>query len=416
MSEAPGPVLVLDADSQAGLYVLRSLGRRGVSVTAGSHRLPSLGGLSRYSDGTYRHPDPEQAVEAFVAHLVDYLETVPHFAVVPVRDRTSLVLAKHKARIEATGATAAIEDWSRFGLTYDKGRLFALAEPLGVPTPETFDPGSLAAVEELAPEVPYPAVVKPRSKTVLDDSGRCHYTEIDDGHYVDGPDELVEAYRRVLARNPVLEARGHHPLVQEYVEGETTTTVVLAEAGEVVAHFQERRLRTYPESGGYSTLVRGIDDPSMLAHAEEVIRALEWTGPAMVEFMRTPGGEHHLIEVNGRYWGSVPLAIESGVDVPWMHFQQLRGREVSPPASYRRDVLYHRLFNEDLLWLADRLRDGDPTAPFTVLRSCIAADRSFVSLADPVPTLWAPVRTLEAGVRAAVDRLRDADPENGTPG
>ncbi|MEA5389207.1 ATP-grasp domain-containing protein [Haloarculaceae archaeon H-GB11] len=413
MSSPRGGVLVLDANGQGGLHVVRSLGRRGVPVTAGSHRRRSLGGVSRYSDGTYRYPDPEDRAEVFLDHLEAYLDDVAHFAVIPVRDRTSVLLSKHKERLEATGTEVAVADWSTFERTYDKGRFFGLTDPLAVPQPSTVTPASVEDVRKIASDVPYPAVVKPRSKTAWDDSGRCHYTEIDDANYVESPAELVETYQRVLDDNPFLEATDHYPLVQEYVDGETTTTVVLADEGKILAHFQEQRVRTYPASGGNSTVLRALDDPQMLEYAAAVVEALDWTGPAMVEFMRTPDGDYSLIEMNGRYWGSVPFAIERGVDFPWLHYKQLRGVSSRATSSYRTDGLHQRLLNEDLLWLGEQLERGRFAAVLPFLWTCVVANQTFSSRTDPVPSLVALWQTATIGACALPRGLGRLSPTAG---
>jgi len=65
-----------------------------------------------------------------------------------------------------------------------------------------------------------------------------------------------------------------------------------------------------------------------------VVDALGWTGPIQVEFMWTPDDEFALIEVNGRYWGSTPLAVASGVDIPAVHYALLTGAtRVRRPAT-----------------------------------------------------------------------------------
>lgn len=410
MTDISDRVLILDADGQAGLSIVRSLGRRGVSVTAGSSRRLSLGRLSRYSDSAYVYPEPTESAERFVNHLVDYLESVDHSIVVPVRDKTSTLLSAHKAEIERTGTTVAAEDWDTYVRAYDKGRLFDVAGSLPVPTPETYEPTSLAEVEDVATEISYPALVKPRSKTVWDASGQCHYTRVDDSLYADSSEELFAAYREVLERNPFLEEQIHYPLVQEYVPGTTTTTVVLADEGAIRADFQEERVRTYPSSGGNSTLLRGLCDLKMRHYATSVIEALEWTGPAMVEFMRTPDDEYYLIEVNGRYWGSVPFAIESGFDIPWLHYRQLRGETIDQSRSYRTDFLQQRLINEDLKWLLEQLHRGNATAILEFLWTCLHAKQTFVDLSDPVPSIWAPCQTAGLGVRAVARRIAEVEP------
>ncbi|MFC6757515.1 hypothetical protein ACFQER_13650 [Halomicroarcula sp. GCM10025894] len=253
--------LVLDADSQAGLCVVRSLGKRGVPVTAasdtdrslGKRGVPvtaasdtdrSLGALSRYSEEAVTHHPPAEAPDAFVNQLAGILAERDYFAVIPVNDATTKVVSQRKARLEATGTTVGVPDWDRAKLAYDKAQTFDLAEPLSVPTPETHAPDSLADVERLADDLAYPVVVKSRSKYVDDSAGKLHLHRVGDDSYADGPAELVSTYRDVLARNDHLDAVP--PLVQAYVPGETTTTVGLAEDGEFRAWFQERRLRTTP--------------------------------------------------------------------------------------------------------------------------------------------------------------------------
>jgi hypothetical protein len=56
-------------------------------------------------------------------------------------------------------------------------------------------------------------------------------------------------------------------------------------------------------------------DPQLLEHAERILEALKWHGVAMVEFKRdTRDGVPKLLEINGRFWGSLQLAVDSGVD------------------------------------------------------------------------------------------------------
>jgi predicted ATP-grasp superfamily ATP-dependent carboligase len=388
--------LVLDADSQAGLCVVRSLGKRGVPVTAASDAGRSLGALSRYSEDAVSHHPPAEAPDAFVDQLTGVLSEGDYFAVIPVNDETTKVVSQRKARLEATGTTVGVPDWEQAKLAYDKARTFDIAASLSVPTPATHAPDSLADVERLADDLTYPVVVKSRSKYVEDGAGRLHLHRVSDDSYADGPAELVATYRDALAKNDHLDAVP--PLVQAYVPGETTTTVGLAEDGEFRAWFQERRLRTTPASGGNSTVITGMRDPRMRDHAAEVVDALDWTGPIQVEFMRTPDDDYYLIEVNGRYWGSVPLAVDSGVDVPWLHFCQLAGNPPTNPPVYRDDVIHQRLLYGDIKWLAERLSDGHPLAAARFLAAFGYARPVFLRSEDPLPTVAAPFHW--AGQRA----------------
>lgn len=395
-------VLVLDADGQASLSVIRSLARRGVSVTAGSEHRRSLGALSRHSDASMRYPNPADDPDAFRDRLVSYLEATDHFAVVPTSDATSTVVSRYKPALADTGTAVGVEDWERFERAYDKRRTFALAEGLDVPTPETVAPDSIADVERVAGDLTYPVVVKSRSKHVWTDEGELVEHLVGDDDYAGGPAELVATYRRLLERNE--EFRDRPPLIQEYVDGRTVTTVGVAAEGDLLAHFQELRLRTTPVSGGASTLIRGICEPVMADYAAEVLDALEWTGPAQVEFMWTPDGEFYLVEVNGRYWGSTPLAVASGVDVPWLHYCQLDGYSPSMPETYRTDVVQQRLMYGDLKWLHEQLGDGNVLAVGPFLVALVRNEQVFFSASDPLPT----VVSLAQAAGLLSDRLRES--------
>jgi len=76
----------------------------------------------------------------------------------------------------------------------------------------------------------------------------------------------------------------------------------------------------------------------------------------MVEFRKDPAtGRIGLMEVNGRFWGSLQLAIDAGLDFPWLVSQLALGRRPHSGAPYRvgvksrwllgdLDHLYLRLF------------------------------------------------------------------------
>ncbi|WP_101298421.1 carboxylate--amine ligase [Halegenticoccus soli] len=398
-------VLVLDAQGPAALSVIRSLGEKEISITAGSSSRYSLGALSRFAPDRYVHPDPRDGCEAFIEHLREYLAANDFAAVLPVSDQTTLLCARHKHELEQTGTRVAAEDWGRFRRMFDKGRFFDLVADLDVPAPETHQPRSLADVANLAPELSYPVVVKYRSKTALD-RDTYYMDSMSDENYVHSERELLERYEELLAQREHLVR--HPPLIQEYVPGTTTSTVVLADDGDISAHFQQRRVRTYPTSGGNSALLAAVREPKMLAYAERVIDALEWTGPAMVEFMQH-GDEFYVIEMNGRYWGSVPFAVQCGVDFPWLHYQQLRGKEPQRISEYRTDIRMQRLLYEELKWLRENVANGNVTAIGSFISALFRAKHSILSWDDPLPAFSAVGWTGVLGARTLVDQFMAED-------
>src|SRR5258706_3994805 len=76
-------------------------------------------------------------------------------------------------------------------------------------------------------------------------------------------------------------------------------------------------------TGARSSLRESIAQPEdMVARARRILESVEWHGVAMVEFKRDArDGAAVLMEINGRFWNSLPLAIASGVDFPFLIYR-----------------------------------------------------------------------------------------------
>ena len=64
-----------------------------------------------------------------------------------------------------------------------------------------------------------------------------------------------------------------------------------------------------------------------------------WHGVAMMEYKQDRRtGEFVLMEVNGRFWGSLQLAVDAGVDFPFLACQLARGVPPEAPRAVRLGV------------------------------------------------------------------------------
>jgi predicted ATP-grasp superfamily ATP-dependent carboligase len=100
-------------------------------------------------------------------------------------------------------------------------------------------------------------------------------------------------------------------------------------------------------------------DPLLRDYATRLLAAIEWTGLAMVEFRVGRDGPV-LMEVNGRIWGSLPLAVKCGVDFP----AALAGLYLAPSLNGAavHDVptgrigIRSRNLGLELIWIASVMR------------------------------------------------------------
>jgi predicted ATP-grasp superfamily ATP-dependent carboligase len=99
-------------------------------------------------------------------------------------------------------------------------------------------------------------------------------------------------------------------------------------------------------------------DPQLRAQAMSLFAPIGWHGVAMAEYKedrRT--GRPVLMEVNGRFWGSMQLAVDAGVDFPYLSYQLALGRPLDLPRAYKIGVKSRWLLG-DLDHLLIRLLEG----------------------------------------------------------
>lgn len=153
-------------------------------------------------------------------------------------------------------------------------------------------------------------------------------------------DELRDSVAELLPIAPVL--------LQENVIGVGAGLGVLASAGELLVAFQYERVHE-PLGGGGSSYRRSVSlDPALADAARRLVSALAYTGVMMIELKIDPAtGRWVLIELNGRFWGGLPLAVATGADFPYYLHQLLVEGRREFPRSYRVG-LYARNWSHDL--------------------------------------------------------------------
>ena len=304
-------ILVLDGSGNHALAVVRSLGRRGLRVVAAESRSLMQAGFSRYCAGRAVYPSPARGVREFQEGLRRILDAHRPDVLMPMTERTILAMASARGEIESRTRLAPLPPEDALRVAFDKKATTGLAASLGIPIPRTVVLTNPADITALRPRLTYPAVIKPCRSEYLGADGRMSSGGAP--AYCFSPDHLEEAYLSVHRRAPL-------PLIQEFIPGEGYGVSALCDRGRPRALFAHRRLRMIRPTGSGSSLRESIPPPKDMAEAARaLLEALRWHGVAMVEFKRDArDGTPKLIEINGRFWNSLPLAVASGVDFPFL--------------------------------------------------------------------------------------------------
>lgn len=323
-----GRVLVTDGDQRSTLALVRALGRAGISVVVGERRAESLAGSSRYCAGRVRYPSPSEDSARFQEFLYEEVKREQHGILIPMTDVTTRLIAQMRDRIERF-VTVPIPAEEAIYRSQDKGYVIELAEKLGVPCPRTVSLENGGDPAELARTMHFPVVIKPRFS---------HFYR--SGHWLSGPVEYARTPEDLTLKYRESDRQIPRPLVQEKLTGEGRGVFLLVWNGELKAAFCHRRMREKPPSGGVSVFRESIPlDKPLVEKSLALLKGLDWQGVAMAEFkIDRQDGLAKLMEVNGRFWGSLQLPIDAGMNFPLLLYRLAKGENVAPQLEYRVGV------------------------------------------------------------------------------
>jgi len=313
-------VFVTDGHWRKSLATVRALGSKGVAVTVGESTRIATALFSRYSCRAVVYPSPLNKPPDFIDFLFSELSRSSYQMLLPMEDETSSLIAQYHNEFSRL-TYLPIVSYKKLHYARNKDKILQLAEKLGIPVPKTWYIDDISQLEGLKDNLPYPVVIKPRiSSGALGTS------------YPMCPNELLLHYESIHRHFP-------YPLIQERIPREGPgygASFLIDHNGKVKASFVHKRLREYPVTGGASTLRESVRRDDIREMGLTLLKALNWFGVAMVEFKQDPrDGIVKLMEINPRFWGSLSLAVEAGVNFPHLLYRMSRGEDFKPVEQYQ---------------------------------------------------------------------------------
>lgn len=370
-----GRALVLNSQAKQSLTAIRSLGRHGVEVTAGSSNSRTPGSMSKYTDRSIQYPDPATDLGEFLRAIEHELRHSNYEMLLPINEYTVGQVVKHSSRFEAH-TNIPFLPYERLGVGLDKGRTIEAARELDIPHPQTLLPDEVA-LDRLS-ELGLPVVVKPTHGSGRNGLSVC-----------DSRAGLKRVYRKTRERyGPTL--------LQEFIPngGERGVYTLYDRSSTLSRVTVQKRLRSNPPEGGASTYRETVEDPDLMALANDLLSSLDWQGVAMAEFrIDARDGEPKLMEINPQFWGSLALSVFAGVEFPYHLYEFAVGdtldRNLSYDAGMRARCLFsdfQQVFNREdqVTALREFLTPSGKPCRFDI-----------VSTTDPLPTLGQVLFTAE---------------------
>ena len=119
-------------------------------------------------------------------------------------------------------------------------------------------------------------------------------------------------------------------IAQERIFGGAEAFFAIYKNGLLIDYMMHERMRESPITGGPSTKARSIYKQDLYTFGKLALDKLKWNGVAMVEFKRDTLGQLHLLEINPKFWGSLDLALATGVNFPTLAVKIAAGKNVTP--------------------------------------------------------------------------------------
>lgn len=345
-----GKVLVLGEDARAFLTVIRSLGRKGIEVHVAWCPQDALALRSKYIRRIHNLPAYSTNDDAWKRELISLCRTERFDLVIPCNDQTLIPLQTHRDELRAVGRFYTLPPRA-FDIAFNKIKTNQLGRELGLKLPREAIASQSSDGDAIARDFRFPVVLKPEASFKAQDLHSRHDVE-----RVNDAESLRQHLPRMLSG-------GTRVIVQEVFNGVGAGVELIARDGKILVAFQHVRVHE-PLTGGASSYRKSVPlDPQLLDAAEKLVAALGYTGVAMIEFRINPQtGDWILIEINGRFWGSLPLAVAAGADFPFYLYEMLVHGRTDFPTSYQPET-YCRNLSQEINWLMANWRADkrDPT-------------------------------------------------------
>lgn len=365
-----------DPDARRALVVHSG----GVHVLAAARSLHAAGwevgvasahGALAHSRAVHRDfsvPPPERDPDGFVAAVAALVAERGYDVVFGADDIEVLLLSARRDEIGCVVPYAAHADVVR---AIDKLALVETAGRVGlaVPHTEVATAAALAAVDG-------PVVVKARLHWDPAAGGSARHLM---ARVCAGRDEAQQVADRMASA-------GGGPLLQEVVDGRLSAlSVVVDRQGRLLGAVQQWS----PRLSGRLTSCRAVTvpvDPELLDGVRRLLDEMGWWGLANLQFMSAPDGPPRLIDLNGRFYGSLALAVGSGVPLPDLWARAALGDDVTPSGPGRTGVRFQSFF-EDVARARRERRGGLVRDLASTLAHALGAVHPHADLRDPGPLL-----------------------------
>ncbi|MGV3464184.1 MAG: ATP-grasp domain-containing protein [Heyndrickxia sp.] len=365
-----GSVIITDGLLRKSLSAVRSLGSKGIKTIVGEKSWFSPSGFSKYAKRRVKYPDPINDSEGFLRQLYELLHKENNPVLMPMDDAVMNVVMKHIDEIKEI-SRCLLPDKSAYDIASDKYETYKLAKEQGIECPKSFVFEDAKDIEKFGESVNFPVIIKPCKSSGSRGIRKAH-----------NKIELIELYKKLQGEYQAL-------MIQEFIPlGERYDVCLLYDKNhKVKAAFVQKEVRHFPINMGPSTVQESVIFQDLIDKSIKLLQSLKWSGIVEVEFMMDSRSNNAtLMEINPRFWNSLDLAVQSGIDFPYLLYQLCMGNDFPRQDYYQIGRRSRWLFPGDLLHFLMNPKRLSMDPPLFAGRKLNLFDDTF-SRKDPFPGL-----------------------------
>ena len=333
---------ITDGLLRKSLSATRSLGKQGIHTVVGEQSWFSPSGFSRYCGKRVTYPNPQKNPQLFKDWLVQFLQQANQPVFLPMDDTVMDIVMEHRDEVTKR-SKCLLPKKESYEVAGDKYETMRLASQQKIDCPTTYLARHVEDLRVIKDTAVFPLIIKPRKS-----SGSRGIRK------VQTKEELIPLFMEIQQEYPEV-------LIQEFIPlGDRYDVCLLFDyKSEVKASFVQKELRHFPVAMGPSTVQESVILEDLVERSIKLLKPLGWSGIVEIEYMidsRTNCPV--LLEINPRFWNSLDLSIQSGVDFPYLLYQLCQGKEVVSQEHYEIGRRSRWLFPGDILhflWNPERL-------------------------------------------------------------
>lgn len=326
-------ILVSDPNSKIGLAVIRSLKMSKYHVEMFSHHKKTLCYYSKFCKKIHILPDYRNP--NFEKKFINLIKMQKFDYIIPVQYKSFYYLSKIKKKILKY---SKINCESHYNISKVSSKLFMknLSSKIKInflKNIKTLQISNFKLVKKKLKNIEYPIVIKPK----LEQGGSSNHV-----FYANNEIDVFKILNKISKK---LKLNIKDFIIQTKISGKGRGFFSVSKKGECSSFFQHERIREFPITGGRSVAAKSIYDKKLSKIGKSIIKKLRWNGVMMLEF-KYYNNDYYLIEANPKFWGSLDLAVASGVNFPTDLINQKKLK--NNKQFYKIGLKYHWPFDGDL--------------------------------------------------------------------